>query len=167
MGHCGGFTEVGGVAMRRIAFMLTLTVLAAAVGAGAAIATDSDGTSNPPALPAEGNVTVAQAPRVRLAGIFFRSAPTPGTVGILRSKGVQEVTNPAVGHFCIRPTAASGINTGRIVPVMSEWHSPASAGTTVLYQNPRVSCPAGTIEVVAQSDEGAARNLVGFTIIVP
>jgi hypothetical protein len=57
--------------------------------------------------------TVADAPNARMAALIR----PPGV--LILNKGVQTVTNPATGIYCILPTAASGITPKTAVPSVS------------------------------------------------
>ncbi len=91
---------------------------------------------------------------------------------IIRNKGVQSVSNPYIGTYCIKPTVASGVNPRNIVPVLTvDYDRSAYNEVMAQYSDIGLDCPSGTIEVLTFDDRNydAAyfdSNLVGFTIVV-
>ena len=68
--------------------------------------------------------------------------------GIVRSKGVLGVTNPATGIYCITPSVAVDL-TGVYPQVSVEWNLSSGFSLQAYWKNtPSVSdCPAGDLEV--------------------
>lgn len=92
---------------------------------------------------------------------------------VVRSKGVQSVTHPYVGAYCIRPSSTSGVNAGNIVPSVSvDYDGSAFNEAMAQYSDAGADCPLGTIEVLTFGDGDhnavyADSDGVGFTIVVP
>lgn len=116
---------------------------------------------------AKGINTPATAPFARLAA-FIR----PGG-RVVRQVGVQSVTNPEVGVYCIRPTAASGVNPGdSIVMVTPEFRFSAINEVKVQWMSERHGCGANRIAVITLADFDADgfygfSDDVAFAIYVP
>jgi hypothetical protein len=91
---------------------------------------------------------------------------------VIRSKGVQSVTNPFIGTYCIRPTSASGVNPRNVVPVLTvDFDGTSYNEAMAQYSDVGTDCPAGTIEVLTFDDRNhdafyLDSNRVGFTIVV-
>ena len=91
---------------------------------------------------------------------------------IIRNKGVQSVTNPFIGTYCVRPTVASGVNPRSIVPVITVDYDRSTYNEVMAqYSDLGPDCPLGTIEVLTFDDRNLDAfyfdsNLVGFTIVV-
>lgn len=107
----------------------------------------------------------AQSPSARLTALI-----APGG-NLIRSKNVANVTNPAVGITCIRPTPGRGISVGRIVPAVSvEWGWSSGNDLVAYYFSNEPSfftdCPAGYIEVRTYDFDGNPSDRVAFTIVV-
>jgi hypothetical protein len=118
-----------------------------------------------------GNATTSAAAAVassnaRLAAVIARGG------AIVRSKGVQSVSNPFIGTYCIRPTAASGVSPRNVVPVVTvDYDRSVYNEVMAQYSDTGLDCPSGTVEVLTFDDRNLDAayfdsNLVGFTIVV-
>jgi hypothetical protein len=104
----------------------------------------------------------AQAPHARLAGLFSRGC-LPGY-----TKGVAEVTHPAVGICCIRPKPVTGINVSRVVPILTlEWAASNGMDLVVFYNMGGDGCPDGFLEVRTYDLKQTLTDRAAFTIVVP
>ncbi len=92
--------------------------------------------------------------------------------GVIRAKGVADVTHPDVGIYCIKPSARLDVTT--IIPIVTvEWGY--SSGDSLLafyydwYQFGSGECPDGYLEVQTYNFGGGApvlANTVAFFIQV-
>lgn len=115
----------------------------------------------------------AAAPAPAAASSTARLAAVVAHGGaIIRSKGVASISNPYIGTYCIRPTAASGVNPRNIVPVVTvDYDRSAYNEVTAQYSDTGLDCPTGTIEVLTFDDRNHDAfyfdsNQVGFTIVI-
>ena len=121
---------------------------------------DQVGVSSP------ASAAVAASSNARLAAVIRQGG------SIIRSKGVQSVTNPFFGTYCVRPTAASGVNPRTIVPVITVDYDRSTFNEVMAqYSDVGPDCPLGTIEVLTFDDRNLDAiyfdsNSVGFTIVV-
>ena len=159
--------------MRRVAMVGAALLLAAgAVGAGVALA--APGTTNgkfpspaaESAARAEGIVPVVTDGNARLV-VFVDGNPS-GRV-IRRSVGVQSVTNPAPGRFCVNPNDASGVSPGNTVPIVStEYIGTSGFDGFAQWNSSRQGCPPGTFTISTfDASEAEPLNDVAFTVLVP
>jgi hypothetical protein len=164
--------------MRKHLFLVIGIVAGLAVGAGGAIA--ATGARDKPATESAAAEAggVAAAPGARMAVIIDGNefaAGGPADFVIIRSVGVQSVTNPAAGTFCIRPktSAIPTAQVGRLVPSAT----PIYPGTSqwrawIQYLTPRPdACPAGTLAFYTFTENGGGAlntedNNVAFTVVV-
>jgi hypothetical protein len=111
---------------------------------------------------------VADAPGVRLAGLIRFDNLVPQ-----RNKNIANVRRIAAGVYCIRPTAASGINPATAVVTLTvEYFFSVYNESTVQWASRQSGCNANEIGVYTFADVNLdARytfsNLVSFSIIVP
>lgn len=111
--------------------------------------------------------TPADAPNARLAALIR----PPGV--LILNKGVQRVTNPAAGVYCILPTTASGITPSTAVPVVSvEYFYSKLNEAKVQWAHAGSPCGKARLAVYTFADPnrtGAYRfsNAVAFSIYVP
>jgi hypothetical protein len=137
---------------------------------GADISSSSSASS-----PAIGGASAAGARlAVLVNGETFAPGP-PANFVVQRSVGVQSVTNPEDGLFCVKPQAGAIPNNqlGRIIPtVASAYTGSVQYQAFAQYVFPRnSSCPAGTISIRTFSanssgDLDATDNDVQFTVVV-
>lgn len=118
----------------------------------------------PSAVPA---AVVADAPNARLAALIR----PPGV--LILNKGVQKVTSPSTGIYCILPTAASGIDPTTAVPVVSVDYF-YSKFNEVLVQTAHGGSPCGKTRIavytfadVNLTARYSFSNQVAFNITVP
>jgi len=110
---------------------------------------------------------VADAPNARLAALIRRD------LTLIRNKGVQRVTRPQIGVYCIKPTAASGVNPATaIVTLTPEYFYSLYNEIKVQWATKGSPCPTNTIAVYTTADgnldaEYTFSNAVSFSIIVP
>ena len=135
--------------------------------AGAAIAGEVEktlprGNKDEPATKA-----AAVAPFARLAA-YIRPGPV-----LARQKGVLSVTNPARGVYCIRPTAASGVDPADSVVIVSpEFRFSAINEVMVQWIVSHHGCGSDRIGVVTLADFNAngiysLSDEVAFSVYVP
>jgi hypothetical protein len=111
---------------------------------------------------------VADAPGVRLAGLIR----APNLVA-LRNKNIANVRRIAAGVYCIRPSAASGINPATaIVTLTVEYFYSLYNESTVQWASRDSGCNANEIGVYTFADVNldgvyTFSNSVSFSIIVP
>jgi hypothetical protein len=109
----------------------------------------------------------ADAPFARLAALILRDGRVP------RNKGVNRVRRPEIGVYCIRPTAASGIDpTTNIVMLTPEYFFSLYNEVKVQWASRRNSCNADEIGVYTMADVNldgiyTFSNAVSFSIVVP
>jgi hypothetical protein len=111
---------------------------------------------------------VADAPGVRLAGLIRAD-----NLVAQRNKNIANVRRIAAGVYCIRPTAASGINPATAVVTLTvEYFYSLYNESTVQWASRQNGCTANEIGVYTFADVNLdARytfsNTVSFSIIVP
>jgi hypothetical protein len=85
---------------------------------------------------------------------------------VVRSKNVASVTNPSTGVVCIRPRPGV-IRIASIVPsVTVEWGLSLGSDLLAFYEDIKVGCPSGTLEVRTYDLAGNLNPRVAFTIVV-
>lgn len=88
---------------------------------------------------------------------------------VYRAKGVQEVTHPETGVYCIKPSGTWSV--AKVVPAVTvEWGASSGNALLAFYRDDSNSCPAGYIEVRTYNfDSGTPveEDTVAFTIVVP
>jgi hypothetical protein len=110
---------------------------------------------------------VADAPNARLAALIRRD------LTIVRNKNVMSVTRPAVGVYCILPTAASGINPQTaVVTLTPEYFYSLQTEIKVQWASHGSPCPTTKIAVYTFADPTQSgfyqfSNAVSFSIVVP
>ena len=110
---------------------------------------------------------VADAPNARLAALILRD------LRIQRRKNVDNVRRIDVGVYCIRPSAASGINpTTNIVVLTPEYYFSLYNEIKVEWASRRNGCNANEIGVYTMADANldgvyTFSNGVSFSILVP
>jgi hypothetical protein len=111
----------------------------------------------------------ADAPNARLAGLIRNTTPPVAQ----RNKNIANVRRIATGVYCIRPTAASGINTATAVVTLTvEYFFSFYNESKVQWASRQSGCTANEIGVYTLADVNLnARytfsNTVSFSIIVP
>lgn len=170
--------------MRKKILVLIGVLAGLAVGAGGALAAQSGGgVTKPPDRIAVGHAGAeaiggGSASSARMAALINGSQFAPGpppNFGVVRSVGVQSVSNPQAGLFCVRP------DPGVIPPSQISKLIPTVAATFVgsaqfqvwaQYVSPRPGpCQVGTIGVRTFSADESGNldnddNDVAFTIVV-
>jgi len=82
---------------------------------------------------------------------------------VFRSKGVVSVFSPLDGVTCIKPV--STVPIAKIVPsVTVEWGQSLGSDLLAFFQNIKVNCPSGYIEVRTYDLTGNLNPRVAFTI---
>jgi hypothetical protein len=164
--------------MRKHVLLVIGVVAGLAIGAGGALAA-TGGRDKPASESATREAAAAAAaPGARMAIIIDGNefaAGGPADFSIVRSVGVQSVTNPEAGTFCIKPkTAAIPVaQVGRLVPTAT----PIYPGTSqwrawIQYLTPRpAACPAGSLAFYTFTESGSGAlntedNNVAFTVVV-
>lgn len=110
---------------------------------------------------------VADAPNARLAGLILRD------LRIQRRKNIDSVRRIDTGVYCIRPTAASGIDpTTAIVVLTPEYYFSLYNEVKVEWASRRNGCTATELGVYTFADVNldgvyTFSNAVSFSIIVP
>jgi hypothetical protein len=110
----------------------------------------------------------AVAPNARLAALIR----APDGV-IVKSTGVQNVQRIARGVYCIRPTAASGVDPQTAIVIVSvEYFYSLINEVTVQWARQQNGCGASRIGVYTLADENLNAvynfsNTVGFAVYVP
>jgi hypothetical protein len=145
-------------------------LLAGGFGAGVSLAASGGGNGKYPTAAAEraaaeANLPVDEASEARM--IAFVDGNPVGRV-VKRSLGVQTVTNPRPGRFCVRPTEASGVSPANTVPIVAtEYIGTSGFDGLAQWNASRQGCPAGTFSINAfDASEGTPLNDVAFTIVV-
>jgi hypothetical protein len=109
----------------------------------------------------------ADAPNARLAALILRDGRVP------RNKGVNRVRRPAVGVYCIRPTAAAAINPAtNIVMLTPEYFFSLYNEIKVQWASRGSGCDSTEIGVYTMADVNldgiyTFSNAVSFSIVVP
>ena len=109
----------------------------------------------------------ADAPNARLAALILRD------LTIQRNKNVNRVRRLAVGVYCIRPTAASGVDPrNNIVVLTPEYYFSLYNEVKVQWASRRNGCNADEVGVYTMADANldgiyTFSNAVSFSIIVP
>jgi hypothetical protein len=149
-----------------------LLLAASSVGAGVALAAGGNPNGKYPtataeAAQAEGNIPIDAGGNARV--IVFVDGNNPRTRVVKRSVGVQSVTNPVPGRFCLRPTAASGVDTADTVPIVStEYIGTGGYDGFAQWNSTRQGCPQGTFTInTFDASQGAPLNDVAFTVLIP
>jgi hypothetical protein len=143
---------------------LTAFGLSAALLAGPSVAAERHDKPAGVASQALGGVS---APYARLAAVIDQGG------GVVRSKGVAQVTRPGTGRYCIRPAASANINVNTIVPsVTVDWSNSSYNEVLAQYRSAGAGCPGGTIAIVTFADVNldgrySPSNEVAYTIVVP
>ena len=159
--------------MRRVVTVGAALLLAGGIGVGASAATAASGqaggkytSGRAEAAQAEANIPVDPATEARL--VVFVDGNNPRSRVIKRSLGVQQVTNPVPGRFCINPTDASGVSPGNTVPtVATEYIGTSGFDGFAQWNSSRQGCPVGTFTVnTFDASEGTPLNDVAFTFVV-
>ena len=156
--------------MRRMVMAGLALLLVGSVGAGAGMALAAPGVGGknpaPEAGAAEGTIVVDPHDN---ASLVVHVDGNPGGRVVKRSFGVQNVTNPAPGRFCIRPTAESGVSPADSVPtVATDYFGTAGFDGFAQWNSSRQGCPVGTFAVnTFDASEASALNDVAFTLVVP
>jgi hypothetical protein len=159
--------------MRRVV-MAGAALLLVAGGVGAGVAMASSGTPNgkyasaaAEAAHAEGNIPVDTDGNARV--VVFVDGNNPRTRIIKRSVGVQSVTNPVPGRFCLRPTPGSGVDTANAVPTVStEYIGTSGFDGFAQWNSSRQGCPQGTFTInTFDASLGTPLNDVAFTVVIP
>jgi hypothetical protein len=159
--------------MRRVVTVAAALLLAGGVGVGAA------GAAGPGQV--NGKYTAAQAERAAAEAtvpvdtggnarlVVFVDGNNPRSRTIKRAVGVQQVTNPVVGRFCVNPTDASGVSPGDTVPtVATEYIGTSGFDGFAQWNSSRQGCPVGTFTVnTFDASTGTPLNDVAFTFVVP
>ena len=84
---------------------------------------------------------------------------------VFRSKGVAAVSSPTPGVTCIRPTAGA-VKIGKIVPLVTvEWGQSLGSDLLAFYEDSKVDCPSGTLEVRQYDLQGNLNPRVAFDIV--
>lgn len=160
--------------MRRVAIALLAVLVGGALGAGMANATGGDTPKNPTAVPAAVGELSANAPGVRVAAAIDGNAST-GSFAVLYSKGVQTVTNPVGGVYCVKIDPSVNIPAGAnlVAAITVDWnHSPGN-DSSAQWGQLHANCPGSRwIEVhTFNSDQHGGSpfpdNAVAFSLIVP
>ena len=159
--------------MRRMV-MAGAALLLVAGGVGAGVAMASNGTANgkytsaaAEAAQAEGNIPVDTDGNARV--VVFVDGNNPRSRIIKRSVGVQALTNPVPGRFCLRPTVASGVDTANTVPIVStEYIGTSGFDGFAQWNSARQGCPQGTFTInTFDASLGTPLNDVAFTVLIP
>jgi hypothetical protein len=109
----------------------------------------------------------AEAPNARLAALIDAGGRP------VRTKGVESIARIDEGVFCIRPTAASGIDVDTMIAVVSpEYFFSQLDEIKVQWASRRSGCGTGRFGVYTFQDadgdgEYTFSNRVGFSVIVP
>ena len=159
--------------MRRVV-MAGAALLLVSGGVGAGVAMASSGTANgkyasaaAEAAQVEGNIPIDTGSNARV--VVFVDGNNPRTRVVKRSAGVQSVTNPVPGRFCVRPTVASGVDTADTVPIVStEYIGTSGFDGFAQWNSSRQGCPQGTFTInTFDASTGTALNDVAFTVLIP
>ena len=102
-------------------------------------------------------------PRV---SVYVDGSATVGELTTARATGVESVTNPNSGLFCITPVA--GVDVDAVVPIVSRTFSGTAFPfeVTVGWTDFRYECPSTSIAVFATTADFSV-NDVGFTVVIP
>ena len=147
-------------------FVTILAIALAFVGGGVASVAFAAGSTNDGDAGAEVAASPeaavgAQTPNGRMAAGVEQAGD------LFLKKGVQSVTHPGVGIYCITPKANKGIDVSRAIPLLDvDWGKSAGNELSVYSRNSRLDCPAGAFNVRTFS-AGVASDSVAFTIVVP
>ncbi len=153
-----------------LCLMMTATaaVGVAAADSGSEVTKDGTVLTHPSAPGGVLNVGPLKAQSAAKLAVFIQ----PGG-GIVRAKGVADVTNPDTGIYCILPKIGTGLFVDNIVPVVTvEWGkslTSVSNGMFAYYRGSSMDCPAGYIEAMTFDDNAGDQilsNGIAFTMIV-
>jgi hypothetical protein len=145
-------------------------VVAVALGYGVAMAAPGfvDSKLRPP-RPVEGAHTEAALPADNTgARLVAHVNGEASGFQLKRQEGVQTVTNPTAGRFCIRPTVAAGLVVNKIVPsVSTDYYATLGFDAFAQWNSARHGCPVGTITInTFDAGTGMPQNDVAFTVVV-
>jgi hypothetical protein len=126
----------------------------------------------------QGNPGVAGAPGTARAYAAVSPSncdgPPPGTCAAAVSKGVESVTHPLVGFYCVKATGIDPLTTVPAVSVDSGGTTAVQDNTTVQWNRFSPNCPANTFQVVTSRypNGGGSFNFVysdsvAFGIVIP
>jgi hypothetical protein len=109
----------------------------AVAGAGGG-SNDGGGTDKVSALAVGG----AQAPNSRIAA-FVQAGGS-----VVRSKGIDGVSHPSTGVYCIDPTVAT-LNVNKAIPALSiDWSSSLGDALMAQWRSTGIGCPSGQFAVL-------------------
>lgn len=143
---------------------ITTVVLAGALG-GAAVA--GGGPANDVAGGGEGvqrAIGGVQAPNARIAAFISQG----GTVE--RSKGLNGVTHPSLGAYCLDPKDATFDRNKAVPSVSVDWSTSLGDALMAQWRSSGIGCPAGSLGVLTFDGEDGSFDLsnnVSFTVVVP
>ena len=139
-------------------------VLGAGVLAGSAAA--GGGSSNDGATDRASHRAIggAQAPNARIAAFVQAGG------AVVRSKGIDAVTHPSAGLYCVDPKSAT-FDVNKAVPTLSiDWSTSLGDALMAHWRSAGIGCPAGEFAVLTFDGEDGSFDLsdaVSFTFIVP
>ncbi len=158
--------------MRRLVMIgAALLLTAGGVGAGVALAAPGAGNGKfataaaESASQSEGTIAVDTGGNARV--VAFVDGNPSGRV-IKRSVGVQSVTNPAPGRFCLNPSAA-GVSPGNTVPIVTtEYIGTSGFDGFAQWNSSRQGCPPGNYTInTFDASEAEPLNDLSFTVVIP
>ena len=163
--------------MRRHLFLVLGIVAGLAVGAGGAVAATGGGSDKPAESAGGSSEAIGGASSTARLALMVNGEPfAPGggpDFNVIRSKGVQSVTNPTEGWWCVRPTSAipAAQISRLVVSVESLYTGSATYENWAQYVSPRFGCPAGTISIATFSADATgaldtADNDVAFSVVI-
>ena len=93
---------------------------------------------------------------------------SPFAGGVIRAKGVADMTHPSVGIYCIKPSMK--LDLTKVIPIVSvEWGESSGDALMVFWRDGVWDCPAEYIEVMTFNFGSGApvlEDTVAFTIHV-
>ena len=105
----------------------------------------------------------AEAPNSRIAAFVSQGG------SVVRSKGINGVSHPSTGLYCIDPKSAT-FNVNKAVPVLSiDWSSSLGDALMAQWRSTGIGCPAGQFAVLTFDGEDGTFDLsdsVSFTFVV-
>ena len=106
----------------------------------------------------------AQAPNSRIAAFVNQGG------AVNRSKGINAVSHPSTGLYCLDPKNAT-FDTTRVVPSVSvDWSTSLGDALMAQWRSSGIGCPAGWLSVLTFDGEDGSfdlSNQVSFTLVVP
>lgn len=145
--------------------LLQSIAIGAAVVVAAGSTVISASRSNDPPAKMERDIGGAKSRYARMSALVGQG----GTV--IRSRGVESVTHPSTGLYCIQRKWPKGVDVTKVIPAVTvDWSNSLGDDLLAYWRSSGVGCPADNIAVVTfarVSGTLQASDNVAFALIVP